>query len=82
MISREKTQAELARVVRLSTMGELVASIAHEIKQPLSGIMTHAEAGLRWLNRDKPNLNETRDSMSFIEQDSKRAAKMIDTCAL
>jgi signal transduction histidine kinase len=78
MISREKTQAELARVVRLSTMGELVASIAHEIKQPLSGIMTHAEAGLRWLNRDKPNLNETRDSMSFIEQDSKRAAKMID----
>jgi signal transduction histidine kinase len=78
MISREKTQAQLARVVRLSTMGELVASIAHEIKQPLSGIMTHAEAGLRWLNRDKPNLNETRDSMSFIEQDSKRAAKMID----
>jgi C4-dicarboxylate-specific signal transduction histidine kinase len=54
MISREKTQAELARVVRLTTMGELVASIAHEIKQPLSGIITHAEAGLRWLNRDRP----------------------------
>jgi signal transduction histidine kinase len=83
MISREKTQVELARVVRLTTMGELVASIAHEIKQPLSGIMTHAEAGLRWLNRDKPDLDEVRGSMSFIGQDSQRAVKMIDNlCAL
>ena len=46
------TQAELARVARLTTMGELVASIAHEINQPLAAVATNADACLRWLNRE------------------------------
>jgi signal transduction histidine kinase len=78
MIERQRAQAELARVGRLTTMGELVASIAHEINQPLAAILANGEAGLRWLNRDEPDLDEVRDAVSRITQDSRRAAKMIE----
>jgi signal transduction histidine kinase len=78
MIERQRTQAELARVGRLATMGELVASIAHEVNQPLTGIVTHGEAGLRWLNRDEPNLDEVRETLSYIIQDGRRAAEIIE----
>ncbi len=70
-------QAELARVARLTTMGELVASIAHEISQPLGAIVTNAEAGVRWLNRRTPDLDEARRSMGSIISDGKRAGKVI-----
>src|SRR6267142_6477115 len=78
MIERERAQAELARVGRLTTMGELVASIAHEINQPLTGIVTSADAGLRWLNQDHPDLDEVRDAVSSIMQDGRRAAQVIE----
>jgi len=78
MIERQRAQAELARVGRLTTMGELVASIAHEINQPLAAILANGEAGLRWLNRAEPALDEVRDAMSRMTQDSRRAAKMIE----
>ena len=78
MIEHQRAQAELARVGRLTTMGELVASIAHEINQPLAAILANGEAGLRWLNRDEPDLDEVRDAVSRITQDSRRAAKMIE----
>ena len=78
MIERQRTQAELARVGRLTTMGELVASIAHEVNQPLTGIVTHGEAGLRWLNRDEPNLDAARDTFSHIIQDGRRGAEIIE----
>ena len=78
MIEREKAQAELARVGRLTTMGELVASIAHEVNQPLTGIVTNGEACLRWLNRDEPDLDEARDAVSSIMQDGRRAAQVIE----
>ena len=78
MIERQKAQAELARVGRLTTMGELVASIAHEVNQPLAGIVTHADACRRWLNRNEPNLDEVRDAISYISQDGKRAAEIIE----
>ena len=78
MIERQRTQAELARVGRLTTMGELVASIAHEVNQPLTGIVTHGEAGLRWLNRDEPNLDAARDTFAHIIQDGRRAAEIIE----
>jgi len=78
MIEREKARAELARVGRLTTMGELVASIAHEINQPLTGIVTNSEACLRFLNRDKPDLDEARDAVSSILQDGRRAAQVIE----
>jgi PAS domain S-box-containing protein len=70
-------QAELARVARLTTMGELVASIAHETNQPLGAIVTNAEAGLRWLNRQIPDLDEVRLTMESIIRDGKRAANVI-----
>jgi signal transduction histidine kinase len=78
MIERQRAQAELARVGRLATMGEIVASIAHEVNQPLTGIVTHGETGLRWLNRDEPNLDAARDTLSYIIQDGRRAAEIIE----
>jgi PAS domain S-box-containing protein len=70
-------QADLARVTRLTTMGELLASIAHEINQPLAAVVTNAEAGLRWLNRDMPDLDEIREALSCIASDGKRAGEVI-----
>jgi signal transduction histidine kinase len=78
MIERQRAQAELARVGRLTTMGELVASIAHEVNQPLSAIVTNGDACLRWLNRDEPDLDEARDAVSCITQDGRRAAGVIE----
>jgi GAF domain-containing protein len=57
-VSLREAQTELAHVSRVTTMGELAASIAHEVNQPLSGIITNANAGLRWLAGDSPNLAE------------------------
>jgi PAS domain S-box-containing protein len=70
-------QAELARVARLTTMGELVASIAHEINQPLSAIVANAEAGLRWLDRPTPDLGEAHHAMESIIRDGNRAGNVI-----
>ncbi|SEF10054.1 MHYT domain-containing protein, NO-binding membrane sensor [Rhizobiales bacterium GAS191] len=72
-----QAQAELARVARLTTMGELVASIAHEINQPLTGVVTNGNACLRWLNRDKPDLDEARNALSRIVSDGTRAGEVI-----
>jgi PAS domain S-box-containing protein len=70
-------QAELARVARLTTMGEMVASIAHEINQPIAAIVTNAQAGLRWLNRESPDLDETRLLIESIVKNGKRAGDVI-----
>jgi PAS domain S-box-containing protein len=70
-------QADLARVARLTTLGELAASLAHEINQPLGAIALNAASGLRWLNQDRPNLEETRTVLSRIERDGARAADVI-----
>jgi len=72
-----EAQAELARVARLTTMGELVASIAHEINQPLAALVTNANAGLRWLDRDKPDLSEIRGAFSRVVRDGMRAGDVI-----
>jgi signal transduction histidine kinase len=78
MIERHRAQAELARVGRLTTMGEIVASIAHEVNQPLAAIIANGDASLRWLNRDEPDLDEVRNTLSSITKDSRRAAKVIE----
>ena len=70
-------QVELARVSRLTTMGELAASIAHEINQPLGAIVTNATASLRWLERDEPDLAKARAAISRIADDGMRAAEVI-----
>jgi C4-dicarboxylate-specific signal transduction histidine kinase len=69
--------AELCRVARLTTMGELVASIAHEINQPLTGVVTNGQAGLNWLNRDKPDLDQARNALLCIVSAGTRAGEVI-----
>jgi PAS domain S-box-containing protein len=70
-------QADLAHMARLTTMGELVASLAHEISQPLAGIATNASAGLRWLGQDRPDLDEARAAFSRIVRDAGRAGDVM-----
>jgi PAS domain S-box-containing protein len=70
-------QAELTRAARLTTMGELAASIAHEINQPLAAIVSNGGAGLRWLNRETPDLAEAREAFTRMVSDGQRAANVI-----
>jgi len=72
-----ETEAELARVVRALSVGELAASIAHEVNQPLAGVVTNAEAGLRWLGGESPSLEEAKESLALIVRDGNRASAVI-----
>ena len=76
-VSLREAQTELAHVSRVTTMGELAASIAHEVNQPLTSILTNASAGLRWLSRDSPNLDEACEAIRRIIRDGNRAADVI-----
>ena len=71
------TQAELAHLNRVMTVGELTASIAHEINQPLAAILMNGNAALRWLALDPPNLAKARDSAELIMRDGDRASQVI-----
>ena len=70
-------QAELAHAARVATLGELTASIAHEVNQPLAAIVTSGEAGLRWLRRDMPNLEEVAAAISRIVAEGRRASEIV-----
>ena len=72
-----KAQSELAHVTRVMTMGELAASIAHEVNQPLAAIVANGSACLRWLIGDSPDLGEARESAQRIIRDGKRASDVI-----
>ncbi|HTT17452.1 MAG TPA: ATP-binding protein [Candidatus Sulfotelmatobacter sp.] len=72
-----KTQTELARLSHFLSMGELTASIAHEINQPLTAVVTHGHACLEWLSADPPNLDKTRNTIERIIQDGTRAGATI-----
>lgn len=73
----DQLQQELVHVARTATVGELAAFIAHEVNQPLSAIMTNANAGSRWLASSTPNLEEAKEAFSRISRDSDRAAEII-----
>jgi signal transduction histidine kinase len=73
------TQAELARVARLTTMGEMAASIAHEINQPLAAVVNNANAGLRWLSNRPPNTEEVRAALTRIASDGERGGSIIES---
>ena len=75
--SLREAQTELAHVTRVTTMGELAASIAHEVNQPLAGIVTNGNASLRWLAGDQPNLAEAREAIQRIIRDGSRAGHVI-----
>jgi PAS domain S-box-containing protein len=70
-------EADLAHINRVSMMGELAASIAHEVNQPLTGIVSNGSACLRFLTGDAPNLDEARDAVRDIVRDGKRAGEVI-----
>jgi PAS domain S-box-containing protein len=72
-------EADLARVNRVNMMGELAAALAHEIKQPITASITSADALLRWLAHDPPDLDRARAAASRIEEDANRAASVIDS---
>ena len=70
-------QMELAHVNRVTTLGELTASIAHEVNQPLAAVVANAEACLRWLDRETPDLDAARRSVEWIIDDGNRASEVI-----
>lgn len=72
-----KAQAELAHVTRVTTLGELTASIAHEVNQPLAAVIANADACLAWLQRSPPDLKAARRSVEWIIEDGKRASDVI-----
>jgi signal transduction histidine kinase len=72
-----KAQTELAHATRVTTLGELTASIAHEVSQPLAAMSINAMAGLRFLDRENPDLGETRDALRAIIMDGNRADDVI-----
>jgi PAS domain S-box-containing protein len=71
-------EADLAYMNRVSVMGELAASLAHEIKQPIAAAATNAKTGLRWLQREPSDIGEAREALSRIVKDVSRAADIID----
>jgi PAS domain S-box-containing protein len=73
-----EAQIELAHVNRVATMGQLTASIAHEVNQPIAATVTNAQAALRWLDARPPNLEETRQAVARIVNDGIRAGEVVD----
>jgi C4-dicarboxylate-specific signal transduction histidine kinase len=73
----QRAQAELAHVARLTTLGELTASIAHEVNQPLAGIVTNGAACLRWLSRAPAQLDEARGAVESMISDGMRASEVL-----
>ncbi|MGD0493161.1 MAG: AAA family ATPase [Steroidobacteraceae bacterium] len=72
-----RTRADLAHVMRVTSLGELTASIAHEVNQPLGAVMFNAEACQSWLDGDPPNMNEAHSALERIIRDSTRAGEVI-----
>ena len=80
--SLRQAQADLAHINRVTTMGELTASLAHEVNQPIAAAITNANTCLRWLARDHPDVEEARAAAMRIVKDSKRAAEIISRIRL
>jgi PAS domain S-box-containing protein len=77
LLALRETDAELARVLRALSVNELATSIAHEVNQPLAGVVTNAEAALRWLSAHTPDLDEAKQSLALIVRDANRASAVI-----
>jgi PAS domain S-box-containing protein len=73
----DRSTAELAHVTRVTMLGEMAASIAHEVTQPLAAIVTAGDAAARWLNRPRPDLDEVGLSIGNMTRDAKRATDII-----
>ena len=80
-VAREKllarAQADLAHAARVATLGELMASIAHEVNQPLAAVVTNGNAALRWLNRPEPDILEAKEAIQRMVEEGTRASEII-----
>jgi C4-dicarboxylate-specific signal transduction histidine kinase len=74
-----RTEAALSRSSQLATLGEPTAAIAHEVNQPLAAVVANAEAGLQWLDREKPNLDGVHQALQRIVQDGSDAGEIINS---
>ena len=72
-----QARTELAHVARVATAGELAAAIAHEIRQPITGMVTMANAALRWLSRENPDIGRARDAMNKVVAAGHQASDVI-----
>ena len=77
LTERKRAEAELAHANRVATMGQLSASIAHEVNQPLAALLTNAQTARRWLDRQPPNLEKAKPLIDRIVDDGKRAAGIL-----
>jgi PAS domain S-box-containing protein len=77
-VALQQAQSDLAHVNRVTTLGEMTASISHEVSQPIAAIVTNASAGLRWLAAQPSNLEETKLALGRICKDGKRAREVVD----
>ncbi len=73
----ERTSAELAHAGRVSMLGQLAASIAHEVNQPLTAVITYGKSAKRWLNREEPQIDEVRSCLDHVISNGSRAAQVI-----
>src|ERR1700724_2705002 len=73
-----ESQAELARVTRVTTLGELTASIAHEVNQPLATVVTYGDACLRWLDREVPRIDKARSAVEQMIGSARHASDVIE----
>src|SRR5208337_3908258 len=72
-----ETQTQLAHANRVATIGQLTASVAHEVNQPIAATLTNAQASLRWLVAEPPNLDEARQALGRIVRDANRASAVV-----
>jgi PAS domain S-box-containing protein len=77
LTERKRAESELAHANRVATMGQLTASIAHEVNQPIAALLTNAGTALRWLARQPPNLEAARQSIDRIINDGRRTADIV-----
>jgi PAS domain S-box-containing protein len=75
---REQLRADLAHMNRVSILGELAASVSHELKQPIAAAMTNAKTCMRWLKRDQPDVDEALEATMRVVKDGTRATEIID----
>src|ERR1700716_1161741 len=73
----QKAQPELAHITRITTLGELTASIAHEVNQPLTGVVTYGDACLRWLDREVPRIDQARSAVEQMIGSARHASDVI-----
>lgn len=77
ILAEHEARAQLARLARVNSLGEMTASIAHEVNQPLTGVITSGNAGLRWLAAEPPNIGKARQALERIISDANRASSVV-----